>query len=122
MKLDVSAKYLHARASEMRTPVTIDCLAIQIEPAALAETRSLNLVRMCHEFLRGESERLGEHLSIATVQMRLEPPAEPRYDVMLGFSDRMPRFAASLRRSGPLKYQWLEWRVIDNHRLSIGRQ
>ena len=114
MKFDVSDEYLVARAQVLNTDVSIDFLGMHISPEALAEPRSLNLVSMCREFLMQESDRIGEELSGARIEMRLLADNQICYDVALEIKATSKRIAGALRRVGPLKYEWLKEGALQN--------
>lgn len=107
MKFDVSSAYFVARARALGTDVGIDFLGMHIFPEALVEPRNLILARMCREYLMRESERIGEALSEARIDMRLSPDNQVIYNVTLETKASGKRIAGALRRVGPLKYEWL---------------
>ena len=107
MKFDVSSTYFVAHARALGTDVGIDFLGMHISPGALVEPRNLTLASMCREYLMRESERIGEALSEARIDMRLSPDNQVIYNVTLETKASGKRIAGALRRVGPLTYEWL---------------
>lgn len=108
MKLDVSADYLNERARAAGTPVTIDFLAVRIEPEALAEPRSLNLVEQCRKMLLRACEKKQQQLRIARIELQPQANAPTRYAVYLETWERGNCVEGVLERCGALKYAWLK--------------
>lgn len=107
MKLDVSADYLTERARAAGASVTIDFLALRLEPAALAEPRSLNLVQQCRTMLMRTCTRLREGLRVARVEFTPRPDVPPCYAVYIETWERGMCVEGTLERRGALKYAWL---------------